>query len=91
MPATLKICFLYCSVFPKGSDIDKDLLIQQWIALGFIQLNGSSQPEGCGEDYVFQLLGMSFLQISTSQTPVSHFIGFYRSFLVSFCSISNTR
>uniref|UniRef100_A0A453QV19 Uncharacterized protein n=1 Tax=Aegilops tauschii subsp. strangulata TaxID=200361 RepID=A0A453QV19_AEGTS len=71
MSATLKLCFVYCSVFPKGSYIDKDLLIQQWIALGFIRLNESFHPERRGEEYVKQLLGMSFLQISTTQTPVN--------------------
>uniref|UniRef100_A0A453QUV6 Uncharacterized protein n=1 Tax=Aegilops tauschii subsp. strangulata TaxID=200361 RepID=A0A453QUV6_AEGTS len=81
MSATLKLCFVYCSVFPKGSYIDKDLLIQQWIALGFIRLNESFHPERRGEEYVKQLLGMSFLQISTTQTPVSHPVGFYKYFL----------
>ncbi|VAI70893.1 unnamed protein product [Triticum turgidum subsp. durum] len=71
MSATLKLCFVYCSVFPKGSYIDKDLLIQQWIALGFIRLNEAFHPERRGEEYVKQLLGMSFLQISTTQTPIS--------------------
>uniref|UniRef100_M8C6C5 Putative disease resistance protein RGA3 n=1 Tax=Aegilops tauschii TaxID=37682 RepID=M8C6C5_AEGTA len=71
MSATLKLCFVYCSVFPKGSYIDKDLLIQQWIALGFIRLNESFHPERRGEEYVKQLLGMSFLQISTTQTPIT--------------------
>lgn len=37
MPSLQKLCFMYCSVFPKGHNINHDSLIQQWVALGFIQ------------------------------------------------------
>ncbi|XP_037441088.1 putative disease resistance protein RGA3 [Triticum dicoccoides] len=37
MPDWLKLCFLYCAVFPKGCNIVKYDLIHQWIALGFIE------------------------------------------------------
>jgi hypothetical protein len=33
---SLKLCFAYCAIFPKGHNIIKDDLIHQWIALGFI-------------------------------------------------------
>ncbi|KAL5574656.1 hypothetical protein UlMin_016355 [Ulmus minor] len=34
--ATLQSCFLYCSLFPKGSNIRKDGLINLWIGEGFL-------------------------------------------------------
>ncbi|KAJ4969641.1 hypothetical protein NE237_002740 [Protea cynaroides] len=37
LPSPLKQCFLYCSIFLERRYILKDDLIQQWIALGFIQ------------------------------------------------------
>jgi Holliday junction resolvasome RuvABC ATP-dependent DNA helicase subunit len=65
LPPPLKLCFAYCAVFSKGSDIDKNKLIQQWIGLEFIQnTNRNFTPEKIGEEYVNILLGMSFLQYS---------------------------
>ncbi|KAF2945655.1 hypothetical protein DAI22_02g232400 [Oryza sativa Japonica Group] len=67
MPPYLKICFSYCSTFPKGCEIYSDDLIQQWISLGFIQErpNKHISLEKIGEQYVSELLGMSFLQYSS--------------------------
>jgi aquaporin TIP len=67
MPPELKLCFMYCSIFPKSHDIDHDCLIQQWIALGFIQdSNGQQSLQKLGREYVNEFLGMSFL---TKLTP----------------------
>ncbi|KAJ3693773.1 hypothetical protein LUZ60_009253 [Juncus effusus] len=67
MPSYLKLCFSYCSIFPRGCRISKNELIQQWISLGFIQppQEGISL-EKCGKEYVDDLLGMSFLHFSRS-------------------------
>ncbi|XP_066332466.1 putative disease resistance protein RGA3 [Miscanthus floridulus] len=66
MPPYLKLCFSYCSVFPKGCEIHRDNLIQQWISLGFIHSSSRKDLtlEKIGENYVNELLGMSFLQYS---------------------------
>ncbi|KMZ57338.1 NB-ARC domain-containing disease resistance protein [Zostera marina] len=39
LPLKSKFCFVYCSIFPKDSDIEKIELIQQWAGNGFISLN----------------------------------------------------
>ncbi|CAL4990675.1 unnamed protein product [Urochloa decumbens] len=57
MQPQLRICFSYCAIFPKGQNIPEDDLIHQWIALGFIKPSK-------GKEYIRQLLGMSFLQVS---------------------------
>ncbi|CAO2142900.1 unnamed protein product [Urochloa humidicola] len=57
MQPQLRICFSYCAIFPKGQNIAEDDLIHQWIALGFIKPSK-------GKEYIRQLLGMSFLQVS---------------------------
>uniref|UniRef100_K3ZHB4 NB-ARC domain-containing protein n=1 Tax=Setaria italica TaxID=4555 RepID=K3ZHB4_SETIT len=57
MQPQLRICFSYCAIFPKGHNISQDDLIHQWIALGFIKPSK-------GKEYIRQLLGMSFLQVS---------------------------
>jgi hypothetical protein len=57
MPPLLRICFSYCAIFPKGHNIIEDDLVQQWIALDFTE-------QSKGKEYIKQLLGMSFLQVS---------------------------
>ncbi|CAN6221583.1 unnamed protein product [Urochloa humidicola] len=57
MAPELRICFSYCAIFPKGHNIAEDDLIHQWIALDFIKPSK-------GKEYIRQLLGMSFLQLS---------------------------
>uniref|UniRef100_A0ACD5TCY0 Uncharacterized protein n=1 Tax=Avena sativa TaxID=4498 RepID=A0ACD5TCY0_AVESA len=64
MPSYLKLCFAYCAIFPKGHKIIKDDLIHQWVSLGFSTWQH-------GEKYIDQLLGLSFLEHSNSQS-VSH-------------------
>ncbi|XBH81634.1 hypothetical protein VPH35_107158 [Triticum aestivum] len=58
----LRLCFAYCGIFRKGHSISKDDLIQQWIALGFIEPSNNFSAIQLGEKYVRQFLGMSFLQ-----------------------------
>ncbi|CAN6279082.1 unnamed protein product [Urochloa humidicola] len=66
MPPYLKLCFPYCSVFPKGFEMHRVNLIQQWISLGFIPSSPEKHMtlEKIGENYVNELLGMSFIQYS---------------------------
>jgi len=57
MPPELRICFSYCAIFSKGHNIVEDDLIYEWSALDFIEPSK-------GKEYIKQLLGMSFLQVS---------------------------
>ncbi|KAG1326069.1 putative disease resistance protein RGA1 [Cocos nucifera] len=36
MPAHLKPCFVYCSLFPKDYVLDRDALVRLWMAQGYI-------------------------------------------------------
>ncbi|CAN6371574.1 unnamed protein product, partial [Urochloa humidicola] len=58
----LKLCFTYCAIFPKGHMIVKDDLIYQWIALDFVKPTKLLSSMQLCENYIVQLLGMSFLQ-----------------------------
>ncbi|TKW18848.1 hypothetical protein SEVIR_5G458601v4 [Setaria viridis] len=66
MPSHQKLCFMYCSVFPKSHNIDHDSLIQQWVALGFIQGDHGISLHQVGQDCINDFLGMSFLTHSTT-------------------------
>ncbi|XP_074285438.1 disease resistance protein RGA2-like [Silene latifolia] len=53
---SLKACFMYCAIFPKDWEISKQLLIQLWMAQGYID------SQNLGEDYFFILLQRCFFQ-----------------------------
>ncbi|XVF37503.1 hypothetical protein REPUB_Repub20aG0014400 [Reevesia pubescens] len=62
---SLKLCFAYCSIFPKDFNIQKEQLIQLWMAEGFLQQSeGSSFAafEDVGDKYFNYLLSNSLLQ-----------------------------
>nr|ARA91523.1 CNL-III [Cucumis melo] len=62
LSSNLKQCFTYCALFPKGREIQKDYLIKQWMAQGFIQPQNKKTMEDVGDDYFKELLGRSFFQ-----------------------------
>ncbi|KAL6640517.1 hypothetical protein ACP70R_021640 [Stipagrostis hirtigluma subsp. patula] len=63
MPSHLKQCFTVCSLFPKGYRIDKEKLIDQWIALDVITLtDGVNYLEHIGNKCFDSLVQLCFLQ-----------------------------
>ena len=63
LPSHLKSCFTYCSLFPKDYEMDKEMIIQLWIAQGFIQSsNKNQQLEDVGDEYFKDLLWGSFFE-----------------------------
>ncbi|KAL3498853.1 hypothetical protein ACH5RR_041585 [Cinchona calisaya] len=61
---SLKQCFAACSIFPKDTLMNKDILVQMWMAQGLINPpNGSRlQMEDIGSNYVNVLRRCSLLQ-----------------------------
>jgi Leucine-rich repeat (LRR) protein len=63
LPSHLKQCFTICSLFPKGHKIDKEQLIDQWIAHDMIaSADGVDYLEYIGYECFSSLVQMSFLQ-----------------------------
>lgn len=63
LPAYLKRCFAYCSLFPKNYEFQKEKLIHLWMAEGFILAQeGDRQLEDIGNYYFDELLWRSFFQ-----------------------------
>ncbi|XP_038979649.1 putative disease resistance RPP13-like protein 1 isoform X1 [Phoenix dactylifera] len=61
MPAHLKPCFVYCSMFPKDYEFDGDELVRLWMAQGYIQTRGSRRRmEDIGNEYFNDLQRRSF-------------------------------
>ncbi|XP_074285412.1 putative disease resistance protein RGA4 isoform X2 [Silene latifolia] len=53
---SLRTCFAYCAIFPKDWEISKEMLIQLWMAQGYIN------SENLGEEYFLILLQRCFFQ-----------------------------
>ncbi|GAV57497.1 LRR_1 domain-containing protein/NB-ARC domain-containing protein [Cephalotus follicularis] len=62
LPAYLKQCFAYCSIFPKAYVFNKKDLVKLWMAQAFIQSGGQEEPEELGIGYFDELLMRSFFQ-----------------------------
>jgi len=64
LPLHLKHCFAYCSLFPKDHWFDKSMLIQLWIAQGFVKSCDDQNQclEEIGNEYFMNLLWRSFFQ-----------------------------
>ncbi|KAF2293713.1 hypothetical protein GH714_004259 [Hevea brasiliensis] len=59
LPSHLKRCFAYCAIFPKDYEFDKNELVGQWMAEGFLQ-------QQKGRECFHDLLLRSFFQQSGS-------------------------
>lgn len=64
LPAQLKKCFTYCSIFPKNYDFKMNELVFLWMAEGFIRPTRKIRLEDIGKDYFKNLLWRSFFQLS---------------------------
>lgn len=85
----LKQCFSYCSIFPKDCDIDKEQLIQLWMAVGFLQTNHkiSKSMEDIGEEF-FRFLVQSSLLQDVKKDSYNHLTGCRMHDLVHDLSLS---
>ncbi|PHT41698.1 hypothetical protein CQW23_20552 [Capsicum baccatum] len=63
LPLHLKRCFAFCSLYPKNYEIQKEKMIQIWIAEGLITcLERNRQLEDVGNEYFNDFLCLSFFQ-----------------------------
>ncbi|KAL5999715.1 hypothetical protein ACLOJK_038000 [Asimina triloba] len=62
LPPYLKLCFAYCSMFPKDWVLRKSMLVGLWAAQGFIRSEGNREIADIGSDYFDDLVAWSMLQ-----------------------------
>ncbi|XP_058721862.1 putative disease resistance RPP13-like protein 1 [Vicia villosa] len=62
LPAPLKRCFAYCSIFPKSSKLKKKTIVELWIAEGLVLQSKSQKSwEKVGEEYFDELVSRSLI------------------------------
>ena len=62
LPAHLKQCFAYCSIFPQEYEFEKETLVLLWMAEGFVQQPTKGKKRL--EEYFLELVSRSFFQES---------------------------
>ncbi|XP_039129021.1 putative disease resistance protein RGA3 [Dioscorea cayenensis subsp. rotundata] len=70
LPSQLKKCFAFCAIFPKDSVIEVDMLVQFWMAQGFIPFQTRKETEVEGRDIFSELIWRSLLQNVTTNNYV---------------------
>ncbi|WVZ79388.1 hypothetical protein U9M48_026968 [Paspalum notatum var. saurae] len=76
LPVQLKLCFSFCSLFPKDWRFDPKRLTEMWIAQGFVQREDSydtdSNIEDIAKDYFNELVQRSFFERSLLDLPTEY-------------------
>ncbi|GAA0148473.1 antimicrobial response protein [Lithospermum erythrorhizon] len=63
LPAHLKKCFAYCSIFPRNYHFIMDDLVLLWMAEGFLLPRGQIRLEDIGNEYFMDLARRSFFHV----------------------------
>ncbi|XP_050234867.1 putative disease resistance protein RGA3 [Mercurialis annua] len=63
LPLELRHCFSYCAIFPKSYKIDKNNLIDMWMAQGYLGATSTKKnAKRCGEENFQDLIRRCFFQ-----------------------------
>ncbi|CAL5191835.1 unnamed protein product [Lathyrus oleraceus] len=65
LPYHLKSCLLYFGIYPEDYEVKTKILIQQWIAEGFVKEERGKTLEEVAEGYITELIHRSLVQLSS--------------------------
>ncbi|XP_031478212.1 disease resistance protein RGA2-like [Nymphaea colorata] len=67
LPSYLKPCFVYCSIFPKDFEFEKNHIVRLWMAEGYIS-ETAGEMEASADEYVEELAGRSLVQVEKTDS-----------------------
>ncbi|XP_049376756.1 putative disease resistance protein RGA1 [Solanum stenotomum] len=72
LPLDLRQCFVYCAVFPKDTEMEKENLIAIWMAHGFLLSKGNLELEDVGNEMhdLIHDLATSLFSANTSSSNI---------------------
>ncbi|KAL6599925.1 hypothetical protein ACP70R_045576 [Stipagrostis hirtigluma subsp. patula] len=62
LPHYLKTCMLYLGIYPEDYTINKNELVSQWVAEGFVSKAHGANMEGVAKSYFNELINKSLIQ-----------------------------
>nr|USN27546.1 putative rice blast resistance protein [Oryza sativa Indica Group] len=62
LPLHLRTCLLYLAKYPEDSSIDRDDVVRQWIAEGFVRSSPGQDLEDVGKSYFNELINRGLIQ-----------------------------
>uniref|UniRef100_A0A7N2M7U4 Uncharacterized protein n=2 Tax=Quercus lobata TaxID=97700 RepID=A0A7N2M7U4_QUELO len=63
LPYHLKSCLLYFGMYPVSFALSRGILIEQWIAEGFVNKINDKAFEDIGQEYLIELINRSLVQV----------------------------
>ncbi|KAL5993703.1 hypothetical protein ACLOJK_040956 [Asimina triloba] len=66
LPPPLKPCFAYCSIYEKDIEMEKDKLVNLWVAQGFVHAQGNREIEDIAAEHFDDLVAWSMFQEASS-------------------------
>ncbi|KAL4589555.1 hypothetical protein LXL04_002463 [Taraxacum kok-saghyz] len=67
---TLRLCFVYCTLFPEDYSIEFEQLIEYWIAEGFLANSDGSKARNMGHTIIRSLIVACLLETGEIETQV---------------------
>ncbi|KAM5575126.1 putative disease resistance protein RGA3 [Rosa sericea] len=71
----IKSCLLYCATYPKDFEFNKEILIEQWMSLGYLNVGGNKEEATQGREVFTKLVMRCFFQDFRQDALTKEIIG----------------